>query len=179
MTVANNPATPARQTEHGSAEQLRTQFRDAMAHLGAAVNIVTTDGPGGRAGFSATAICSVTDDPPTLLVCLNRNASVHAAVASNATLCVNTLRPGHEELSQLFGGKNPQEVRFAGANWSTSATGAPVLNDALISFDCRIVDRLASGTHDILIGQVQSIRLGDIREGLIYFGRRYHHLSVA
>ncbi len=51
-------------------------FRDAMSCMGAAVNIITTDGPAGRAGFTASAVCSVTDTPPTLLVCLNRGASV-------------------------------------------------------------------------------------------------------
>lgn len=54
----------------------KQSFRDAMAHVGAAVNIITTDGPAGRAGFTASAVCSVTDAPPTLLVCLNRSASV-------------------------------------------------------------------------------------------------------
>lgn len=54
----------------------KQSFRDAMAQVGAAVNIITTDGPAGRAGFTASAVCSVTDEPPTLLVCLNRSASV-------------------------------------------------------------------------------------------------------
>lgn len=170
------PTDSARAVEDAGFASMQALFRDAMAHLGAAVNVVTTDGPGGRAGFSATAICSVTDSPPTLLVCLNRKASVHAAVASNAVLCVNTLGAGHQDLAQLFGGKTPQDERFAQATWSTLSTGAPVLDDALISFDCRIVDRLASGTHDILIAEIKDIRLGELREGLIYFGRRYHSL---
>ena len=66
-------------------------FRDAMAGLAAAVNVITTDGPHGRFGFTATAVCSVTDSPPTLLVCLNRSASVHPALTAHATLCINTL----------------------------------------------------------------------------------------
>jgi flavin reductase len=69
----------------------RAEFRDAMARLGAAVNVVTTDGEGGRAGFTASAVCSVTDDPPTLLVCLNRAASSNAVFLRNMVLCVNTL----------------------------------------------------------------------------------------
>lgn len=80
-------------------------FRDAMSCLGAAVNIVTTDGPAGRAGFTASAVCSVTDEPPTLLVCLNRSASVWPIFSRNQALCVNTLAAGHEDLSNLFGGK--------------------------------------------------------------------------
>ena len=57
----------------------RLRFRDAMASLSAAVNIVTTDGPAGRCGITATAVCSVTDTPPTLLVCINRNSAMNPA----------------------------------------------------------------------------------------------------
>jgi len=53
-------------------------YRDAMARFGAAVSVITTDGPAGRAGFTASAVCSVTDDPPTLLVCMNRGSERHA-----------------------------------------------------------------------------------------------------
>ncbi len=66
-------------------------FRDDMARLGAAVNIITTDGTAGRACFTASAVCSVTDTPPTLLVCLNRSASVWSVFDANRQLCVNTL----------------------------------------------------------------------------------------
>ena len=58
-------------------------FRDAMSCMGAAVNIITTDGPAGRAGFTASAVCSVTDTPPTLLVCLNRRESVSQDIKAN------------------------------------------------------------------------------------------------
>ena len=83
----------------------KTAFRHAMSRLGAAVNIITTEGPAGRAGFTASAVCSVTDAPPTLLVCLNRSASVYPVFRENMQLCVNTLAAGHEALSTLFGGK--------------------------------------------------------------------------
>ena len=106
-------------------------FRDAMACVGAAVNIITTDGPAGRAGFTASAVCSVTDSPPTLLVCLNRGASVWPTFSENRTLCVNTLSAGQEPLSNLFGGKTPMEDRVwrrrwprliaVSARWSASA----------------------------------------------------------
>ncbi len=98
-------------------------FRDAMSRLGAAVNIVTTDGPAGLAGFTASAVCSVTDSPPTLLVCLNRNASVWPVFQANGQLCVNTLAAGHEALSGLFGGKTPMEARFAAARLATRRDG--------------------------------------------------------
>ncbi|NVJ11136.1 flavin reductase, partial [Myxococcus sp. AM001] len=120
----------------------KASFRDAMAHVGAAVNIIPTDGPAGRAGFTASAVCSVTDTPPTLLVCLNRSASVGPVFSEHHTLCVNTLAAGQETLSTLFGGKTAMDERFAAADWQTGATGCPRLEAALVSFDCRIDQRV-------------------------------------
>jgi flavin reductase len=153
---------------------VRLEFRNAMARVAAAVSIVTTNGPGGLAGFAATAVCGVTDSPPTLLVCLNRSASVHPAVTANSVLCVNVLSEGHQDLSRLFGGKTPVAERFAAAQWSELATGAPVLEDALVSFDCRIVHRADGGTHDILMCEVDAIKVREGGQGLIYFDRDYH-----
>ncbi len=110
-------------TSQFSAPVIREDYRDAMARLAAAVNIITTDGPSGRAGFTATAVCSVTDEPPTLLVCLNRSASAHPIVTANGQLCVNTLAGAQRDLSNLFGGKTPMAERFAAAQWRTGGTG--------------------------------------------------------
>lgn len=157
----------------------RQLYRDAMARLGAAVNIITTDGPGGRAGFTASAVCSVTDDPPLLLVCLNRSASAHPAVVANGVLCVNTLAGGHQQLSSLFGGRTPMADRFSAARWSTLVTGAPALAGAAVSFDCRITDQVARGSHDVLFCQVVAIETGNGPGGLVYFDRRYHEVGVS
>ena len=115
-------------------------YREAMARLGAAVNVITTDGPGGRAGFTASAVCSVTDTPPTLLVCANRTNDSYPAMKANAVLCVNTLAGAHEELSPVFAGltDHTMAARFEGATWHTLLSGAPVLDGALVAFDCRI-----------------------------------------
>ncbi len=77
-------------------------FRDAMSCMGAAVNIITTDGPAGRAGFTASAVRSVTDTPPTLLVCLNRGASVWPVFNENRTLCVIHLAPGRSRFQTFW-----------------------------------------------------------------------------
>lgn len=81
-------------------------FRDAMSCMGAAVNIITTDGPAGRAGFTASAVCSVTDTPPTLLVCLNRGRP-SGRHSMKIERCVNTLSAGQEPLSNLLAAKRP------------------------------------------------------------------------
>ena len=153
-------------------------YRDAMACLGAAVSIVTTDGAAGRAGFTASAICSVTDDPPTLLVCINRGSSAYAGVTTNKVVCINVLSARHEPLSRLFGGKVPAEERFAAADWATLATGAPVLVDCAAAFDCRIVDVVNVGTHDVLFCRVVALLKSGCTDNLIYFGRAYHTVGV-
>ncbi|HEY0200522.1 MAG TPA: flavin reductase, partial [Burkholderiaceae bacterium] len=96
----------------------KTAYRDAMARMGAAVHVVTTDGPGGRVGFTATAVCSVTDTPPTLLVCLNHGASVYPAFQANQALCVNTLGANQQALADLFSSKTQMGERFAADAWT-------------------------------------------------------------
>lgn len=159
----------------------RQEFRDAMARLGAAVNIVTTDGEGGRAGFTASAVCSVTDSPPTLLVCLNRAASSNAVFLRNMVLCVNTLAAGQEELSTVFAGLSglEGEARFTAGRWGRLATGAPVLEGAVEAFDCRIKEVLVKGTHSVLFAEIEAIRHGpDSCGGLVYYRRAYHAVGV-
>jgi flavin reductase len=94
-------------------------------------------------------------------------------------LCVNTLAHSHESLSNLFGGKTPMDQRFEAAEWSTLATGSPILSDALVSFDCKITQITSVGTHDILICEAVALVRNDESHGLAYFDRRYHPLMRA
>ena len=154
-------------------------FRDGMARVGAAIHIVTTDGPAGKAGFTATAVCSVSDAPPSLLVCLNRKASVYETVRANGVLGVNTLGPEHEKLSALFGGKTPVEERFAAARWRLGETGAPLLEGAIVNFDTRIVQATEVGGHTVLMCEIVGIAGLERDEALVYFNRAYHTLRPA
>lgn len=154
-------------------------FRDAMARMGAAVNIVTTGGPHGTAGFAATAVCSVTDAPPSLLVCLQRSSSAHPAVTGNGVLCVNVLECGHESLCRLFGGKTPMAERFASGRWFVLSTGSPALAGARTVFDCRVTQCVQMGTHDVLFCEVVALSLGaGGAPGLYYEGRGYRKLAA-
>ncbi len=157
----------------------RQAYRDAMSRLGAAVNVITTSGPAGTAGFTASAVCSVTDQPPTLLVCMNRGSSVNTAFKANRVLCVNTLAASQEALSPLFGGSGEatMEQRFARDQWTTLQTGSPVLEGAVVSFDCRIAQVTEIGTHSVMFCEVLSIQSGPAHDGLIYFQRAYHRVA--
>jgi flavin reductase len=155
-------------------------YREAMARLGAAVNVITTDGPGGRSGFTASAVCSVTDDPPTLLVCVNRSNDSHPPLKSNGVLCVNTLTASQQDLSPVFAGltEHTAEQRFDSGHWYRLATGAPVLTGAAVAFDCRVTQRVEISTHDVFFCEVEEIAKGDVHEGLIYYGRAYHPVRL-
>jgi len=156
----------------------RAAYRDAMARLGAAVNVITSDGAAGRCGFTASSVCSVTDDPPTLLVCLNRTSRNNERFKRNGVLCVNVLAARHEALSAAFSGPLDSAARFAAARWTVLSTGAPVLEDAGVAFDCRIAQVTEIGTHSVLFCEVEAIRTGQVEEALIYLGRAYHHLAT-
>ena len=158
----------------------RQSFRNAMARLGAAVNVVTTIGPSGPCGLTASAVCSVTDDPPTLLLCINRESDMNEAFRASGVLCVNTLAASQEALSPLFAGitRVAQADRFGFGDWTTMITGAPALAGSVVSFDCRVDQSTEVGTHTVFFCQVEAIQFGDANEGLIYFGRSYHRIIV-
>jgi flavin reductase len=154
-------------------------YRDAMARLGAAVNIITTDGPGGKRGFTASAVCSVTDSPPTLLVCLNRSSDSNEALKLNQAACVNVLAAPQQHLSPIFAGmgEGDYEARFGNAQWTTLPNGAYALHGALVSFECRVAQVSEVGTHTVFFLEVQSVHAGDPGEALVYFARKYHTLT--
>ena len=158
-----------------------TAFRDGMALLAGAVNVITTDGPKGLAGFTATAVCSVTDQPPTLLVCMNRGSWAHPAFEGNGVLCVNVLGAARQDVSGLFADRNvTMDERFARVGARRLATGSPVIDGALVSFDCRIVDTHTVGSHSVFYCQVEDVARGEAsRSGLVYFNRGYHDVGDA
>ncbi|MDO6692933.1 flavin reductase [Aliiglaciecola sp. 3_MG-2023] len=151
-------------------------FRDSMASLAGAVNIVTTSSATGDVGFTATAVCSVSDNPATLLVCLNRSASVHSAFVDSPYLAINTLTEGHESLSNVFGGKAAMADRFAIGKWERLKTGSPVLADAAVAFDCKITHIQSVATHDVIFCEVVAVKQREQAGALVYFQRGYHHL---
>jgi flavin reductase len=150
-------------------------FRDAMCRLGAAVHVVTTAGPAGKTGFTATAVCSVSDAPPTLLVCLNRRSQGGPILRENKVFCVNTLGAEAEAIADVFAGRTGAYTteRFAIGQWSTMRTGAPALASAVVAFDCRVVEIKAVASHNVIFGAVEDIRLGPAGPALVYHDRAY------
>jgi flavin reductase (DIM6/NTAB) family NADH-FMN oxidoreductase RutF len=152
------------------------QYKLGMRSLAHAVNVITAAHDGRRYGMTATAVCSATAEPPTVLVCLNKNSATHAGVLRSKAFCVNVLRAEDSEVSNLFSGAQSGEGRFKAREWSRLATGSPVLVDALVSFDCRVVKKLAHGTHTIFLGQVEQVLFGKKGRPLLYSDGQYSKL---
>ena len=139
---------------------------------------MTTVGVSGAHGFTASAVCSVTDTPPTLLVCMNQASRSHAHFIDNKILTVNVLATEHEHISNAFASsKFSSEQRFELGSWTELETGAPVLKDALVSFDCEIDQIQSVGTHSIFMCRVVAIQQSQQEQGLVYFNRAYHHVG--
>lgn len=150
-------------------------LRDAMSRLGAAVHVVTTDGTAGKGGYTATAVCSVSDTPAMLLACLNRRSQSTLAFPRNGVLCINTLGADQEAIANMFSGRTgiSMDERFAGPEWIVLKTGSPVLTTAVVAFDCRIVEVKAVATHNVLIAGVEAVHFGPAGPALVYHERAY------
>lgn len=164
-------------------ELTRTQrdFRAAMANLSTAVNVVTTDGPRGRAGMTVSAACSVTDTPPTVLVCINRSSRSHDIVLGNRRLAVNVLGAAHEDVAMRFAGatKVPTEERFAAGPWDLDTHDVPVLRGSCASVVGDIAAEQQLGSHSVLFVEVDTVLTTDDHAALVYYQRRFHSLGAA
>ena len=144
------------------------QFKAGMRSLAGAVNIVTSAHAGHRYGMTATAVCSATADPPTVPCASTssrrRTAPWRRRARSASTCCA----PRTGRLSTAFSGAQSGEARFKNGNWTRLATGSPALVDALVSFDCRVVKKIAHGTHTVFLGQVEQMLLGQKGKPLLY-----------
>ncbi len=154
----------------------QTLFREAMSRVAGAVHLITTDGPAGRGGLTATAVTSVSDEPPTLLVCLNKSSRTATILRQNMAFAVNTLGASQQELANIFAGRTPAagETRFTHGNWRRGAAGQPVLDDALMHFEARVIDIRPVASHYVVLGEIVGITLGPDLRGLVYARRAYH-----
>lgn len=143
-------------------------FRRAMRKVPSAVTVVTAEHEGQRRGLTATAVCSVSADPPQVLACVNKGGRAHACIAQAHAFAINYLSDSQAPLALAFSRQagDPDE-RFRPDDWATGAQGVPVLRDALVSLACRVVHSVDCGTHTIFVGEILDIRQQDQRS-LLY-----------
>jgi flavin reductase len=138
-------------------DPLRDAFKQAMRRLATTVAIVTTGRGDDYAGMAATAVMSVTADPPTLVVAINRAASMSPLLDADGWFCVNLLAERHQPLVAVFGGAAKGRARFETGDWALTGDAPPVLRDAAASLVCRTSGRFEVGTHTLFVGAVDRI----------------------
>lgn len=153
-------------------------YREAMSRYAGHVQIVTAEYQGVRRGVTITAACSVSDSPPMVLACLNNGNPSNAVLFESGHFALNTLGAHHQELANAFAGfgKLTSDERFALAEWQILSTGAPVLSDSVVAFDCQVVDQKVTKTHTVLFGEVKAVHFGAREPSLIYLDRGYRTL---
>lgn len=158
------------------------QFKQGMRRLGGAVNIVTSSHNGVWAGLTATAVTSLSADPPRLLACVNRQGATYDTISHGRTLAVNVLGVEHKNLAMRFAGMTnvPETERFDEALWRADVTGAPLLSGALVSFDCDVENIMDVGSHGIVIGNIKSVQIsnGSTSEPLCYVDGKWAVLDI-
>ena len=159
-------------------QELLEPFRDALRHVAATVYAITTGHNGQRFGIIATAVSSLSFDPPSLLVCINRSASVHEPLETGDLFCVNVLGLGNRGVADSFMKRGTGEDRFAVGEWEEEH-GVPVLASAQSSLICRIAHRHAYGTHTIFIGELIAARHRANAKPLTYYDGRYIDITEA
>jgi len=155
--------------------ELQNRFKESMRFFANSVTVVATSYEGKRFGFTSTAVCCVAFDVPTLLVSVNRTASSHDPIERTGRFSVNLLREDQAEISVRFTGfrGHKGEERFDGATWTVLETGAPILVGGVASFDCRVAETKAFGSHTLFFGRAVA-SVSDAAIGpLLYVNRAY------
>lgn len=155
-----------------------TEFRAAMTRFPGAVTIITTRTPEERRGITATAVCSVTAEPPSLLVCVNKKTGTCAAIAETGRFNVNLLPDPSHDLAMRFAGVGgvTGEEKFALGEWTDDARGVPLLANARVAFSCEVTEKVEAGSHQVFIGRIVDIHHGD-GAALVFEQSRFHRLQ--
>jgi flavin reductase (DIM6/NTAB) family NADH-FMN oxidoreductase RutF len=155
-----------------AASALIHDFKQAMRRVASTVNVITVCVGGEPMGITATAMSSLSLDPPSLLICINRTASLHSPLEDVSHFCVNVLHRSQEEIARMFADRSRQALRFA-EGWQVDCDRPPRLADAQAAILCRRIKHFPYGTHSIFIGEVEEVAVrGDVAP-LVYVDGRY------
>lgn len=150
-----------------SPSPLAGDFKAAMRLMASTVSLITTQEKGRLYGMPATAVASLSAEPPSLLVCINQSASMHGPTSRTRHFCVNMLDRRHAQFCEEFGAA-PSEDRFALGAWKKGAHDLPYLDDAAAAVFCRVEDKMHYGTHTIFIGRIETIIVDHPSQPLVY-----------
>jgi len=143
-------------------------FRTAMRRMASSVSVITTRNGDVHHGMAATSVSSLSFQPPSLLVCINRAIAMHEAVRGAGRFCVTLLGESHGDVCDAFGGKLSGPERFTVGGWLEDVDGLNYLPDAPASMFCRLDASYEYGTHTICVGVIEKVLLGENGAPLIY-----------
>ena len=156
-----------------------------MGRFATGVTVVTTFADGLPEGITVNALSSVSLEPPLVMVALDRRRFITPMVRASGRYAVNVLGAGQQAISDCFAhaAVRPGREDFCGAAWHPGATGLPLLEGAIATLECTVVETFSAGDHDLFIGRVDALDDGDPAvEGvgpLLYFRRRYLRIEQA
>ena len=155
-------------------------LKDAMRQVAGGVSVITAGLGEDRTGLTATSAVSLSVEPPTMIICVNRSASAWPVMRRHRHFCVNVLAEHQQPVADRFAGRGGVKgaARYEHAAWLSLATGALALDGALASIDCEIEDFIDRHSHSIVIGAVRAIRVNPGRP-LVYAQGGYGGFAAA
>jgi len=153
------------------------EFKNALKMWASGVAVVTANSDQGEQGMTVTSFTSVSMDPPQVLVCVNGEAETGAIISSGDSFAVNVLSAAQEQVSNEFAGGSSMEERFKNVAWKKGSLGLPVFNDALVSMECTLVQKIKAGSHWIIIGEIQNTKVNEA-DPVLYFNSGYRRVAA-
>ncbi|MCA1623684.1 MAG: flavin reductase family protein [Acidobacteria bacterium] len=153
----------------------RDEFRAALAHFASGVTVVTTrDDEGYLHGITVSAFCSLSLNPPLILICIDKRTGSHYAFTESKFFVVNILHEKQQHYADRFASNLPN--KFERIEFLTNAKGIPILKDALVNLECELINSYNNGDHTIFVGQIERTVINDGKP-LIYFSGNYHKIK--
>jgi len=153
----------------------KDEFRSAMSRFASGVTVVTAKTESNQpAGLTVSSFASLSLEPPLVLVCIDKRASIHDLLVEGGHFGVNVLAADQEILSRRFASRDVD--RFSGTGYADGITGVPLLNDVVMAIECRIVHTYPGGDHTIVVGEVEHAAFSDGKP-LAYFRGGYAQLA--
>jgi flavin reductase (DIM6/NTAB) family NADH-FMN oxidoreductase RutF len=178
-------ASDRRAADHSTHELIREDFRKALRGVASTVNVISTSDARGRYGMTATAVMSVSLDPPSLVVAVNKAASIHEPLRARKAFCVNVLAESHHYVGKDFEAKPSGADRFETGIWAAhqgaegELAGLPYLLDAQSNIFCRLASEFSFGSHTLLVGTVMELRVATGIAPLLYCDGSFGSFSLA
>ncbi len=160
-----------------SDQNLGDALKQGMRNFASGVCVITARSESGeRVAMTASSVTSVSAEPPSLLVCVNKSASADAVLATTTGFTVNVLSAGQQDVSNTCASPAEGDSRFDVGNWVIDeATGLSYLSDALTTFFCTKTQSVPYGTHNIYIGEITKVALGESDEGILIYAKGAYH----